>query len=208
MPPLLEEAILELVLVLVLLWIGQGLLLALSEANASLAATGALIFGLLELFALWFYRRTLPQQAATSIRYIPKTGVLLRWSVFAVIAGGLIQVASIGFAPAEDLSFRPMTTHWAGWIFVVLIGPLVEEILFRACVFELLRPKFSVAIALVSSAALFGLGHGSLVSMAFAFCGGLMFSFAYLRSGSILPGFIGHAVVNAIGLWAIRNGAV
>lgn len=197
----------ELVLVLLLLWMGQGVFIAHMDANVAVAVIGALILGLLQLSALWFFRRTLPQRAAASIRYIPHIGVLARWALFTVAAGGLIQATSIGFSPEQDLPFQPLTQHWAGWLVVVLIGPLVEEILFRACVFELLRPKFPTTVALLISAAIFGLGHGSLVGMAFAFCGGLIFGFAYLRSGSILPGFIGHAVVNAIGLWAIRNGA-
>lgn len=197
----------ELILVLVLLWMGQAIFITQADLNVAVAVVGALIMGLLQLAALWFFRRTLPQQAAASIRLIPHIGVLARWTLFTLTAGGLIQAASIHFVPTLDLPFQPLTHHWAGWSVAVLIAPLVEEILFRACVFELLRPRFSTTVALLISAAVFGLAHGALVSIAFAFCAGLVFGFAYLRSGSILPSFIGHAVVNAMGLWTIRHGA-
>lgn len=197
----------ELVLVLVLLWMGQGILIVNMDTHVAAAAVGALVMGLLQLSALWFFRRSLPQTAMAAIRHIPNIGVLARWVLFAVSAGGLLQLVSFHMAPTLDLPLQPWTQQWAGWLVVALIAPLVEEILFRACIFELLRPKFSTITTLLMPAAIFGLAHSSLMGMALAFCGGILFGIAYLRSGSILPGFIGHAVVNTMGLWAIRNGA-
>jgi len=205
MCPTFLEADVKLIFVLVVLWLAQGFFFSQIDTNASAALFGALTMGLLQLSAFWYFRASLPLRAQTSVWLVPPFGVLARWTLFALVAAGSIQAVSIHFLPTLDLPFQPLTQHLSGWLVAVLIAPLVEEILFRACIFELLRLRFSNLPALLISATLFGLYHGDLVSIAFAFCGGLVFGIAYLRSNSILPGFIAHAVVNAAGLIAIRD---
>jgi len=196
----------ELIFVLVLLWMTQGLFFSQVGAIGSGALVGVLTMGLLELAALWYFRRSLPQRGVACVRAVPPFDVFARWTLFSLFCGGLLQAVSFCLAPTLDMRLQPLTQHWTGWLAAVAVAPLVEEILFRACVFELVRPRSSTPIALLLSAALFGLAHGDLVSISLAFCAGVVFGVAYLRSGSILPGLIGHATVNAAGLIAIRHG--
>lgn len=188
-------------------WVGMSVLLSnLGDAGLT-TLVGALCLGLLQLAALWYFRGSLPASALSAIRVIPPVPKLARWTLFAVVGGGLLQLLGNHFTATSDMLLEPLTRYWAGWLLAVVVLPLVEEILFRACLFEFFRPMFPIPVALLISAAIFGLGHGpGLLGVAFAFCGGLVFGAAYLRSDSIVPGFIGHAVVNAAGLIAISNG--
>lgn len=80
---------------------------------------------------------------------------------------------------------------------IAIIPALVEEFAFRGIIMGMLR-KYSDALALIVSAAVFGLMHGNLVQIPFAFCGGLVFGFIALKTNSLLPGILIHFFNNAL----------
>lgn len=82
-------------------------------------------------------------------------------------------------------------------VFVVL-APLVEEFVFRKCLIDRLRP-FGEKVAIVTSALLFGLMHGNLYQCFYAFGWGLIWGYAYMRTGRIRYSVGLHASVNFIG---------
>lgn len=79
---------------------------------------------------------------------------------------------------------------------VVVIPPIVEEMMFRGMVLQGLR-RFGDGFAVVASAALFGLYHGNLAQTVFAFLCGLVLGFVVIRTNSLLPAILIHAVNNA-----------
>ena len=66
-----------------------------------------------------------------------------------------------------------------------------EEIIFRGYLQGALKP-FGNGIAIVLSALLFGLFHGNIVQVPFAFLMGLMFGWLFASTGSIWPGVAVH----------------
>jgi membrane protease YdiL (CAAX protease family) len=81
----------------------------------------------------------------------------------------------------------------------VVVAPVVEEMVFRGLVQSRLRQAMPDWLALLLSAGVFGLCHGQLLWMAYAFVLGLAFGVVALRCNSILPTILMHMVFNALG---------
>ena len=91
-------------------------------------------------------------------------------------------------------------TPSAMWLNVLVIGifpGLLEELLFRGVILQGLRPAGDMP-ALFCSALLFGLMHGTLSQIPFAFVLGLVFGYITLKTGNILWTMGLHAANNAL----------
>ena len=86
-----------------------------------------------------------------------------------------------------------------GAISVAIVAPIVEEFIFRGLIMTRLSRAMSGWLAVLLSAAVFGLCHGEPVWFCYAFVLGAVFGFIDLRAGSILPSILGHITFNAIG---------
>jgi uncharacterized protein len=82
-------------------------------------------------------------------------------------------------------------------VFGGLVVPFAEELLYRGVVYSALR-RYGPLIAVLGSAALFGIAHGlSVVTVAAVFIG-VVNAVLVERSGSIWPAVIIHAVNNTL----------
>lgn len=86
-----------------------------------------------------------------------------------------------------------------GIIAVAVVAPIVEEFIFRGLIMNRLSGVMPGWLAVVLSAAIFGVCHGHPVWFAYAFVLGVFFGFVDLRVGSIWPSILGHVAFNAIG---------
>ena len=126
--------------------------------------------------------------------------------VFLMIAGNLLGqfVTSvlgtvIGHKAKNPLESLLVNDSLALRILVaVLIGPLVEEFIFRKQMISRMH-AYGEKLAVVSSAALFALFHGNLSQAFYAFLLGLVFGYVYLRSGRIWYSYGLHVCVNFFG---------
>ena len=85
---------------------------------------------------------------------------------------------------------------WQAILANALLVPIVEEVFFRGLLFSRLQKALpNVATALITSV-LFGLVHGQLIWMIFAFVVGLVLSFVRIKTGSILPTILMHVMIN------------
>lgn len=85
----------------------------------------------------------------------------------------------------------------------VVAAPLVEEVIFRGLVLSRLRRTMPGWLAVLISALAFGLCHGQIVWIAYAFVLGLVFGFMDLRARSVWPSLAAHVVFNGIGQLAV-----
>jgi len=101
----------------------------------------------------------------------------------------------------HDLLF-PSGPSWVSIVGSILgIGiavPFAEELFFRGVVYRLLRPRWGVAVAVIVSAAFFGVAHGDLIVGLSAGIGGLVYALVYERTKSLWPSIIMHATGNII----------
>ena len=84
-------------------------------------------------------------------------------------------------------------------IATVLVAPVVEEFIFRGLIMSRLSKAMPGWLAVLLSAAIFGICHGHPVWFCYTFVLGAFFGFADLRTGSIWPSILAHLTFNAIG---------
>ena len=89
-----------------------------------------------------------------------------------------------------------------GLISIGILGPIAEELLFRGAVLGSLlewRPIRSMPwMAILLSAALFALAHMNPAQMPGTIAIGLLYGWLVYRTGSLLPGLIGHTFNNSL----------
>ncbi len=88
-------------------------------------------------------------------------------------------------------------------IATVLVAPVVEEIVFRGLILSRLARVIPGWLAVLLSALLFGVCHGQIVWMTYAFVLGVIFGFLTLRAKSIWPSLCAHLLFNGIGQFAV-----
>ncbi len=82
---------------------------------------------------------------------------------------------------------------------LVILGPLLEEIVFRGVFFTLLRSRMSPYWAWIFQAALFSVSHMFIQNPIGAMGPGLVFGFGAIGAGSIFPGIFAHMLFNTTG---------
>ena len=82
------------------------------------------------------------------------------------------------------------------WLYIGLIGPVVEEVVFRGVLMRQLKP-FGRNFAIVTSALIFALFHDDVVQGVFAFLCGLVFGFVAMEY-SLVWSIALHIVNNAV----------
>lgn len=95
-------------------------------------------------------------------------------------------------AMVGDLSPRSL------FIFVVIIAPLMEELVFRKLLIDRIISYGQLPAMLVSGIA-FGLFHGNFYQFFYACSIGMVFAYIYTRTGTIWYSVFLHAVINFTG---------
>ncbi|PST45562.1 CPBP family intramembrane metalloprotease domain-containing protein [Bifidobacterium callitrichos] len=116
---------------------------------------------------------------------------------------GVVTLVQFGFSAiglslpsptSESITESAVTVSM--WLYIGLIGPIFEEVLFRGVLLKELKP-FGRNFAIVTSALLFGLFHGDVVQGAFAFLMGLLLGFVAMEY-SLVWAIAIHIFNNAI----------
>lgn len=81
--------------------------------------------------------------------------------------------------------------------YVMLAGPLAEELIFRGVILDRLKPAFPYWVANVIQAALFGVFHMNVIQGLYAFALGVLLGMVVRVTGSIISSMIMHIVFNA-----------
>lgn len=162
----------------------------------------------------------LPMIAAIAVLVVRRGGVdlgaILRWPKlgwywFAV--AGLLVVQLLFSLAAIVLT--SLVAPWLGdsledvgqgnliltAISLVILPPLVEEVVFRGVLIERFTVKWRVGVAVILSAVFFGALHADPVGAGMF---GVVTGLLYLRTGSLWPGIVIHAVNNLVAMVATR----
>jgi len=156
-------------------------------------------------------RIQLPLQLVLGLRWIIGYFVIGNVSVY-LIALLLLKVFNVPHI-FEALIFRQkqaiqegavlltlVETEWGAvflWIpvvFLVLVGPILEEIVFRGLLYGPMRRRVGPVFAALVTALLFMLGHGQIAQGIFVF--GLLFAYLYESTQSLVPSILFHILVN------------
>ncbi len=126
--------------------------------------------------------------------------------MFCAVAGSLIStvlttaISIFRNAPVEDTTSELISSSPLIYIFlvVVVIGPIVEELVYRYAVMRTLLP-YGEKTAVLVSGLIFGLIHGNFFQLFYAVGIGILFSYLYARVGKLRHTIIAHMLFNFFG---------
>lgn len=79
-------------------------------------------------------------------------------------------------------------------------APILEEVIFRGLILSRLRRSMPLWISICISSLLFGVAHGHPLWIAYTSLLGAVFCVVTIRTGSILPSMLMHAIFNICGI--------
>ena len=94
---------------------------------------------------------------------------------------------------------------WAAFT-AIISAPILEELLCRGVLFEVLNRRWGVKVSILVSALFFGLLHFSAANAIVAIVAGLIFGVLYVRTSSLYVTIIIHAINNALAFALISFG--
>lgn len=104
---------------------------------------------------------------------------------------GEIEDAMSGVAPENDVNFLVF------FIFICIMGPVCEEIIFRHLLLKPLR-RCGDGVAVLLTAFIFGVYHGNFDQFPYAFAVGIFLGMIAVRSNSLIPSTILHVINNTM----------
>lgn len=96
---------------------------------------------------------------------------------------------------SDEVLAMPM---WKMILSMGLIGPFIEEIVFRGVIFHSYKKTGRIVGSIILSSVLFGMMHLNFNQFAYGAVMGVMFCLLVEATGSVLSSFIAHALFNTI----------
>ena len=184
------------------------------DANQNLGyVCSALVLCLVYSGFLKFVKRNYEERPAT-LKLRPISGTLQMLLIGLGVGG--VSLLWLNFAeliqksiPALQASYETFNTEMGAfengdyiWMLleVSIIGPMVEELLFRGLVFHFVeRDTGKEGVAIFISALLFGIWHGIFVQGVYTFLIGLVLGYLYAKTRKLIWPFLVHLVNNFSG---------
>ena len=119
-------------------------------------------------------------------------------AVSIVVSIAVAMMSSAGVTvPEQDFSITDSSTRTLvmQFMYVVLLGPVCEELLYRGIIISILKP-YGKGLAVFFSAFIFGFMHGNIPQFVSAFAGGLVFAAIAVKYDSLVPTMIMHILNN------------
>ncbi len=214
-PSIFQAIILVVLLVILTIVIGVGLGFALVATGAEGSLGDPDLMGLAGLanvlsFAVvlaWAVKRTklplslaLPFPAVRPMMYLPLIVMLVGLGI--VLSEGDNLVRSVLPIPRffADILKDLTSGSLASILTVVLIAPVTEELIFRGIILTGFLNRYRPMTAILVSSLLFALMHLNPYQFLGAFVMGMTLAWIFLRTGSLWPCIIGHAIFNSHGM--------
>lgn len=106
---------------------------------------------------------------------------------------------TLGLEVENELEQMTVTTPLGiNILFVGILAPVFEELFYRKAVIDRLR-RYGDLPAVLISGLIFGLAHGDLSQVFYATSAGILLSFIYIETGSVLYTISIHSAFNMIG---------
>lgn len=126
--------------------------------------------------------------------------MLILWGFVMVLLTGIVIEPVLELFPDAFLKLIDQMGVHGGWsvLMLVVLAPIMEEVLFRGILLESVRSKHSAGRAIVVSALMFGVIHFIPQQVVNAFVIGLILGYIYVRTESLWPVIVIHALNNAM----------
>lgn len=126
-------------------------------------------------------------------------GLVMAWG--AEIVAALIVMYVLGIDPSSENTEMIVEISRLNPIFILIpaiIGPIMEELIFRKILFGVLYKKFNFIIAALISSFIFGIVHFELELIIVYMAMGFVFAFIYMKTKRIIVPIIVHMLLNSI----------
>ena len=152
----------------------------------------------------WF--KAAKKTAPIFLRYLPLIWIAsFLWNI---VLKGLRSIGIVDATPPQELvelfsrGEQPLLIALIA-LSAILLAPLVEEILFRGCIYRFLKSKTLIPFAQIISATVFAAIHGNLASFGPLIVVGIVLAHIYEKEGSLRMAICFHAFFNAFSLTLI-----
>ena len=175
----------------------------LASYNFSLIFSAVIQYGM-ALPVFYLVIRKMPSCRPTNVRTSVKSvfgymmvGMLFMYVGNAVSTGLMTRIeAMLGREVENSISSLLMGSDYIyAVVFVGLIGPFAEELIFRKLLIDRLSP-YGNATAILFTSIIFGLFHGNLYQFFYAFALGVIFAYIYVRTGKMIYSTLLHVFIN------------
>lgn len=117
--------------------------------------------------------------------------------LIAALSGKLSDFSADSAARIISTKGNPVWLDILIYTYVCLLGPVLEELIFRGVLLEGLR-KYGNLFGIVMSSVLFGLMHQNIIQCIPAMCIGFVFAVMTVKSGSLIPAIFAHILNNSL----------
>ncbi|MBO4636020.1 MAG: CPBP family intramembrane metalloprotease [Clostridiales bacterium] len=173
---------------------------------------GFIVSKLLTLFGSKNIIETRKQQWEPLCSVLMAFGLLGLVTLFMVLVGYLAE-AGVGNTQEElerynesvdryagvEVSVIPIADHILGLIGSAFLVPLAEEITFRGFIMGFFKKTVKPVWAILLSSLIFGVVHGTIIQIIYAFVCGVVLACVYQMTGSIWNSYLMHMVFNLFG---------
>ena len=180
------------------IWTNKGMMSSLATNPAVLGAT--VVLG--DAIMIWFILQFKHVKFTTSYFRQKNSGWLLLICIPLVytvcyLLGVLSDWASL--PNMLEQQFVDMSHNVWGILSICVAAPVCEELMFRGAIEgRMLRDGWKPWVAIATSALCFGLIHINPAQVPFAFLIGCLFGWLRWKTGSIVPGILGHMLNNTV----------
>jgi membrane protease YdiL (CAAX protease family) len=176
-------------------------------------ATSQALLSLSTLAFLWLLvrsRGTAPFWPSLGWRALPAVMPRAALAIRCVLGGAVLAMVIQGASyfggtkssvPMEDF-FRDRASVLMMMGLGILVAPLIEETLFRGCVYPVVARSFGMPVGIVVTGTLFGLAHslqlaGAWREVALVTVVGFVLTYVRARTGTVLASFLVHLGYNS-----------
>lgn len=124
----------------------------------------------------------------------------------AVVTLSDMVVSQLTFLP--DLmkdTFASLQSGWLGILCMAVLGPILEELLFRGAITKVLLEKYEPTTAILLSGLVFGVFHINPVQVVSATLAGFFFAWLYFKTRNLLPCMLIHIFNNSLSVYLTKT---
>ncbi|RGM49864.1 MULTISPECIES: CPBP family intramembrane glutamic endopeptidase [Bacteroides] len=137
--------------------------------------------------------------------YSPLTASYLVWSLLAGLSTIFLisaLVSQLSFLPDWlNQTFSVLQSGWLGIVCISVLGPILEELLFRGAITKALLRKYSPVKAILISGLIFGLFHVNPAQVVSAALIGFFLAWLYYKTRSLVPCILIHILNNSLSVY-------
>ena len=167
-------------------------------------------------FLVWFFKRDKRLQARVKPDVKYNQASAMEYVLVAVVAFGACiglngLISGLGLVEVDEAYQEVSEVLYSASLPVQLLGtavivPLCEELVFRGLIYNRLKEYMSMSMAMITASLVFGLYHGNMVQILYAFPMSCMMIYAYEKYHSFLAPCLFHMVANGMSVLITETG--